>query len=289
GTASFGVYMHLRRKKGKRRMVAAVALALCVALIAASGYMLAQEAGQYTESAAAYGKLADHVMQKEPVQEQEPREQDKQENEEPQEEGAAFAAPLGAGSRLPSIDFDALLEVNLDIRAWLVCEGTGISYPVAQAEDNSYYLKRLYDGARNKAGCLFIDYENAPFTDKNTIIYGHNLLDGSMFSELIGYQEQDYYDAHPDMLLATPNGGYIVEVFAAFVASPGEAGTDTSPWRISWEDDAAYSAWLEAAAERSLVETDVTVGAGDQVLTLSTCIKNGRDRFIVMGRLVPAE
>lgn len=268
-------------------MVAAVTLALCVALIAASGYMLAQEAGQYTESAAAYGKLAESVLKDEPAQE--PQEQEPKNNEEAQDEGAAPAAPLGADSRLPSIDFEALLEINPDIRAWLVCEDTGISYPVAQAGDNSYYLKRLYDGTRSKAGCLFIDYENAPFSDKNTIIYGHNLLDGSMFSELTGYQEQDYFDAHPDMLLATPDGGYIVEVFAAFVASPDEAGTGTSPWLISWEDDGAYSEWLAAAQEHSLVETGVSVDATDQVLTLSTCINNGRDRFIVMGKLVPAE
>ena len=192
-----------------------------------------------------------------------------------------------AASRLPSIDFDALLEVNPDIRGWLLCEDTAINYPVVQGEDNSFYLKRLIDGTQNKAGCLFIDYENIPFTDRNTIVYGHNLLDGSMLSELTQYQEQAYYDAHPDMLLVTPDGGYIVEVFAGFVASPTEAGSDTSPWLIQWEDDATYSAWLKATAERSLFQTDVTPEAGDQVLTLSTCINNGADRFIVMGKLTP--
>ena len=288
GTISFAVYMHLRKKKGKRRMVAAVSLALCVALIAASGYMLAQEARQYTEGANAYDKLAEFVGSPQPqdgADAQDGRDSDGQVNVSMQTDGAAPAAP----SRLPVVDFDTLLETNPDIRAWLVCEDTGINYPVAQAEDNSYYLKRLYDGTRNKAGCLFIDYENDPFTDRNTIIYGHNLLDGSMFSELIGYQEQAYFDAHPDLLMATSDGGYIVEVFAAFVASPGEAGGSTSPWLISWEDDAAYSAWLESMQSRALVQTNVSVNTSDQILTLSTCINNGRDRFLVMGKLVPAQ
>lgn len=283
-TVSFAVYLHLRRKKGKRRMIAAVALALCVALTAASGYMLTREAGQYTKGAAAYEKLAEAVAKEKPVQEPQDQGQEPQHDEEKQQVGAHVAP-----ARLPSIDFDALLEVNPDIRAWLDCEGSGINYPVVQGEDNEYYLRRMYDGTRNKAGCLFIDYENEPFTDRNTIIYGHNLLDGSMFSELTGYREQDYYEAHPDMLLATPDGGYIVEVFAAFVASPGEAGEDTSPWMIAWENDGAFAAWLDAAVERSLIQAGVAVEAGDRVLSLSTCINNGRDRFIVMGRLVPAQ
>ena len=284
GTVSFGVYMHLRKKKGKRRMVAAVALALCVALVAASGYMLAQEAGQYTEGASTYEKLTEFVGDPQPRSDKETKDgKEAQEDGNTQEDGAL------APSRLPAVDFDSLLEVNPDIRAWLVCEGTGINYPVTQAEDNSYYLKRLYDGTRNKAGCLFIDYENEPFNDRNTIIYGHNLLDGSMFSKLAGYREQAYFDAHPDILLVTPDGGYIVEVFAAFVAKPGEAGSDTSPWLISWEDDAVFAAWLESVQGRSLVQTGVSLEPDDQVLTLSTCVNNGRDRFLVMGKLVPAQ
>jgi SrtB family sortase len=259
-------------KKGKRRSMATVALLLCVALLAGSGYMLAQETGQYTESAGIYDKLAGFVAMPDP---------------QPEDEGNKAAR--GVALRLPDIDFDSLLEINPDVRAWLLCEDTAINYPVAQGADNDYYLKHLYDGTVNKSGCLFVDYENAKdFSDRNTIIYGHNLLDGSMFSELTQYQEQAYYDAHPDMLLVTPDGGFIVEVFAAFVASPNEPGSDTSPWLIRWEDDAEYAAWLTAMRERSLCQTDVAVSKTDRVLTLSTCINNGRDRFIVMGKLVPA-
>jgi SrtB family sortase len=124
----------------------------------------------------------------------------------------------------------------------VVDEDTAINYPVTQGADNDYYLKRLYDGTANKSGCLFVDYENAKdFSDRNTIIYGHNLLDGSMLSELTQYQEQAYYDAHPDMLLATSDGDFIVEVFAAFVASPNEPGSDASPWITAWESEDGYT------------------------------------------------
>ena len=119
----------------------------------------------------------------------------------------------------PTVDFESLLAQGPDVKAWLELPGTVIQYPVAQGEDNSYYLKHLYDGTANKVGCLFIDYENAEdFSDNNTIIYGHNMRDGSMFSTLVEYKAQAYYDEHPEMYLVTPEGGYVVEVFSAFVA-----------------------------------------------------------------------
>ncbi len=110
-----------------------------------------------------------------------------------------------------------------------------------------------------------------------------------MYSCLTLYTEQDYYDAHPSMLLLTPRGAYTVEIFAAFEASPKEAGSDTSPWRMEWETDAKFSEWLEQAKGRSAVRTGVTPTSEDKVLTLSTCIHSGRDRFVVMGRLASAE
>ncbi|MDL2324403.1 class B sortase [Ruminococcaceae bacterium OttesenSCG-928-A16] len=271
GIAAIGgavsIMLYVKNRKGKRSAVVMVALLVCVALIVSSGYMLAQEAGKYAESASAYEKLTTYVDEADPRQE----------------------GDDNVVSRLPRIDFDALLDVNPDIRAWLLCEDTAISYPVVQGEDNDHYLKHLFDGTQNKAGCLFIDYENEPFTDKNTIVYGHNMLDGAMFAGLPDYGEQGYYDVHPDMLLVTPDGGHVVELFAAFVASPNESGAETSPWNIAWETESDYAEWLSSMQGRSLFQSDVELSDTDRVLTLSTCINNGRDRFVVMGRLVIVE
>ncbi len=203
------------------------------------------------------------------------------------EAAAGITAPA---SSLPTVDFTALSEINPDIAGWLVCDETPINYPIVKGEDNSQYLKRLFNGKRGKAGTPFLDYENSPdFTDRNSIVYGHNLLDGSMFTCLADYAEQAYYDAHPTMLLLTPQGDYVMEVYAAFTASPKEAGAVTSPWRQSWSTDGDFSAWISQARERSVVETGITPDADDKVLTLSTCVHRGSDRFVVMGRLVPAE
>ena len=175
---------------------------------------------------------------------------------------------------------------NPDTVAWLTVPGTNIDGPVQQGPDNDYYLRHLYDGTYNKAGCLFADYENKKdFSDRTTIIYGHNMRDGSMFASLNEYKEQSYYDSHPQMYLVTPDGGYLCDIFAAFEAKPKESGSDTSPWRMEWKDDGAYTTWLSAMADRSVVETDVTVTSSDKVLTLSTCTPGGASRFIVMGKL----
>lgn len=88
---------------------------------------------------------------------------------------------------------------------------------------------------------------------------------------------------------ATPKGGYVMEIFAAFAAKPEESGSETSPWQLSWKDDGAYTTWLTAMKERSAVESDVTVTCSDKVLTLSTCTPGGTGRFLVMGKLVKVD
>jgi len=191
---------------------------------------------------------------------------------------------------LPTVDFAALRSINPDIVGWLICEGTDLNYPVAQGRDNSRYLHYLYDGTKGKAGTPFLDFENNPgFSDKNNIIYGHTLLNGSMFSCLADYREQAYYELHPIMLLLTPESAFRMEIFAVFTASPNEAGTGNSPWRQAWGSDRDFAAWLARAQGRSVIRTDVEVSAEDVVLTLSTCTNRGRDRLLVMGKLVPVE
>lgn len=255
----------------KSKAVKFSAVALSLLLAACSSFMLVQEIGEYRESAEAYDGLADLVEM--PQQEEKP---DTTEETSGEDDSVV----------LPSVDFEILQENGPDIIAWLTLPDTAVNYPVTQAEDNDYYLRHLYDGTYNKAGCLFADYENKKdFSDRNTIIYGHNMRDGSMFASLNEYKEQSYYDSHPQMYLVTPDGGYLCDIFAAFEAKPKESGSDTSPWRMEWKDDGAYTTWLSAMADRSVVETDVTVTSSDKVLTLSTCTPGGASRFIVMGKL----
>ena len=276
-----GVFMVCRYRKGKSRKISPktkaaniAVISLCAVLALGSGFLIVRDLSQYAESAGTYDGLAEHVEI--PEQAGEPEEPGAEE-----ETGREDSSTV-----LPVVDFEALRENGPDIIGWLSLPDTAINYPVTQTDNNEYYLHHLYDGTYNKVGCLFADYENqADFSDRNTIIYGHNMRDGSMFAALNEYGEQGYYDGHPQMYLVTPGGGYTMEIFTTFVAEPGESGSDASPWRLSWKDDGAYTTWLSEMAGRSVIETDVTVTSSDKVLTLSTCTPGGKSRFIVMGKL----
>lgn len=250
-------------------------VSLCAALALGSGFLMVRDICQYTESAGVYEDLS--ALVELPEQTEAPEET----------EGEIETDGEDSSVILPSVDFDTLRETGPDIIGWLTLPDTAINYPVTQTEDNEYYLYHLYDGTYNKVGCLFADYENkADFSDRNIIIYGHNMRDGSMFATLNEYDEQSYFDAHKQMYLVTPDGGYVMEIFTAFEVKPAESGSDTSPWRLEWKDDGAYTTWLTAMKERSVVESDVTVTCSDKMLTLSTCTPGGASRFIVMGKLV---
>ena len=182
-----------------------------------------------------------------------------------------------APDELLSVDFDTLQSVNPDIRAWLYMSGSSIHYPVLQAEDNSTYLYRLADGSSNAHGSLFIDCRNAgDFSDWNTLIYGHNMKDGSMFGGLKKYRKQAYYDAHPEMTLFTPEKTYRMEIFAA-VTTDVSAAVYRVPAAREERDELVQ--WAQRNSE---IECDVSIGAEDRIVTLSTCTGGDDDRFVVL-------
>lgn len=280
-----GVFTVFYFKKGKysktspkTKAVGIAVVSLCVLLAFSSGFLMVRDLNQYVKSAGVYDGLAEHVEL--PEQTEAPEET----------EGEAETGREDSDVILPVVDFEALKKNGPDIIGWITLPDSAINYPVTQTDNNDYYLRHLYDGTYNKTGCLFADYENqADFSDRNTIIYGHNMRDGSMFAALNQYDGQPYFDTHKEMYLVTPESGYVMEVFSAFEAKPAESGSDTSPWRLNWKDDGAYTTWLRAMTERSVVETDVSVTSSDKVLTLSTCTPGGASRFIVMGKLVEVD
>lgn len=119
-----------------------------------------------------------------------------------------------------SVDFAALQEINPEVVAWIYCEDTVINYPICRGEDNDYYLRHTYDHKEIKSGCIFLETANAgDFSDSNSIIYGHHMKDGSMFSSLSKWADQSYYEEHPYMWLLTPDGNYRLDLFGGYVTS----------------------------------------------------------------------
>ena len=181
----------------------------------------------------------------------------------------------------PTVDFAALREINPDIVAWIYIEGTEINYPVVQGEDNSFYLKHLFDGEWNGAGCIFLNYQNnADFSDRHSILYGHHMKNGTMFTDLEKYKEQDFFDEHPFGLLVTPDKNYKIEFFSGYVVAAHE-----SAWRIDFTD-AEFETWLQNAVDQSCFSSEIIPGTSDNILTLSTCSYEFDDaRFVLLGVL----
>lgn len=181
------------------------------------------------------------------------------------------------------VDFSALREINHDIAAWLTCDGTRINYPIVQGNDNSFYLNHLFDGKPDKAGCLFIDSRNTPdFADKNTVIYGHNMKNNSMFAVLIEYKKQAFYDFHPDMLLLTPQENYVIEIFSGYVTD-----TKNESWKTQFNDRNDFSNWIANVYAKSMFVSGVEVSDADRIITLSTCTYEFEDaRYVLHGKLV---
>lgn len=183
------------------------------------------------------------------------------------------------------VDFEVLWETNEDVVGWIYCEDTPINFPIVQAEDNDYYLRRLIDGTWNSSGTLFADYRNtADFSDSNTIIYGHNMKNKGMFGTLSNYKEQSYYDEHPIMWLLTPDGNYKVELIAGYVTS------STSEIYSIGNTEEEMFALAEQSIEKSTFASDFQVSQGDRFVTLSTCsYEYDNARYVLIGRLIPLD
>ena len=253
-----------------KRRLCGLLLCLLLGIACFSGYQVLRTLHEYRAGADAYSKLEQFAPL--PPAPEEPA---------PEEAEETPAEPAW-----PEVDFAALAAVNPDVTAWLYGPDTGISYPVVQGADNDYYLDHLFDGTANGAGCLFVDASCRPdFSGRNTVIYGHRMKNGTMFAALGNYQEQAYYDAHPVFLLLTPEGRYVVELFSGYVADTAE-----SAWTLDFSDEQAYLAWLEEVGEKSTFSSEVSPGAEDRVVTLSTCSYEFENaRFVFHGVLRPEE
>lgn len=122
-----------------------------------------------------------------------------------------------------TVDFETLCGVNPDCRAWLFCRGTPINYPVMQGPDNDTYLHALYDGTYSFAGSIFMDCRAASdLSDARTVLYGHNMLNDSMFGSFDKYPDADYAREHDALYLMTPAQNYRLDVIGALYVADGD-------------------------------------------------------------------
>ena len=183
---------------------------------------------------------------------------------------------------LEDMDLAALRQVNPDVLGWILIPDTRISYPLLQGTDNNYYLERTWDRQSNAMGSIFLEYLNQPdLTDYNTIVYGHNMNDGSMFAGIREFRDQEFWKTHPYVYILSDQGVYRYEIFSAYQAS-----VKSSTYGLDFSGDGDRAAFLHNAAANSVIETGIEPELTDRVLTLSTCNGAGyATRWVVHARL----
>ena len=112
------------------------------------------------------------------------------------------------------INWQYLQERNSGTIAWIEVENTNINYPILK-DTNLYYINHSYDKKYNKNGSIFTT-NAAPFIDQETIIYGHNMKNGTMFSELGKYLKKDFLDSNNIIKIYTPTGDYECKIFSVY-------------------------------------------------------------------------
>ncbi len=186
------------------------------------------------------------------------------------------------------VDFATLQAQNPDICAWLYVPNTNIDYPVAQATDQSddFYLDHNINKEYEFAGTIYSEKQNArDFTDRMTVLYGHNMLNGTMFRTLHDFEDEAFFNANPTFTVYTPGHILTYTIFAAY-----ESDNRHILNNFDFSDDEVFASYIQQArsprATAYNLRDDVEVGIGDRIVTLSTCVGYTHDlRYLVQGVL----
>lgn len=248
-----------RKIKGKARggIVSNIALAVAVVVFCVSAYQLAKIGKGYLDGRNEYKKITELTVQNK--------------------------ADKESGSTGFQVDFDALKEMNPDTIGWIRFspEPSIINYPVVQGENNQEYLHKTFTANENTMGSIFLNVDNKPdFSEKNSIVYGHRMKDGSMFRHLQDYESQDFWKANPYFYIYTLDGREITY----HVYSAGEVVDTSDTYLTDFASNEDYQKFLDMTKEVSLYDTGVEVTTYDTIVTLSTCTSSSDEhRFVVRG------
>ena len=185
---------------------------------------------------------------------------------------------------LQEVDFDLLKETNEDIYAWIKIENTQVSYPILQNAEDNYYLKRCINGRSGLPGCIYTNACHAQdFSSWNTVIYGHNMINGTMFGSL--KISNDWDDANEYIEIKIPNQTLKYRVYAVT-----EFSDEYIPLAYDETSDSDKQKFLDnvylSAKDDGYFREDMVVSIEDKLVTLSTCIKGKNDkRLLVIGVL----
>jgi len=178
---------------------------------------------------------------------------------------------------------------NPDIVGFLFVEGTNITNVILQGQNNSFYLNRDMFGNHNINGSVFMDFRNSPdFTDPNTILYGHNMNNGTMFHNVRYYMNREFFEAHSHIKVFTDDRLFIYEIFSTFSTRVDRAyRMDFDYIQVVFENEEEFGDLVDEMMRRRMFETGAVASGEDRILVLSTCTNVNRNtRYVVVARLM---
>lgn len=255
----------------KKKIICLLFASIFLCGLIVSAYQVFTHLSQYNQAQSFYSELDDYAVLP----------QTQEETTSPSLPKVEQTLPAKENVDLPIIDFEALQKMNPDIVGWIYFEGIDINYPVVKHTDNDYYLDHMFNGEVNSSGSIFLDANNdSDFSDKNSILYGHHMKNGTMFSKITNYTEQSYYDEHKVAYLLTADKNYKVSLFSGY-----STGASDTAWKISFTND-DFLSWINQVIQKSYFASEVSPKADDRIITFSTCsYEFNNARFVLHGIL----
>ena len=180
---------------------------------------------------------------------------------------------------IDEIAFSKLRETNPLTKVWISVSNTLINYPVVQTSDNDYYLNHSFDNSYSTSGWIFMDYRNNLLEDKNTIFYGHNLLNKTGF----GILEYLFNNKNKDnfIKIITEDSIYTYQVFSGYLIDD-----EVYYLQNNFYNDKDYQSFLDVISSRNILNIDNSVSLNDKIITLSTCTDDNKGRKVVHAKLI---
>lgn len=241
-------------KKAKKRVILAMQIALAALAVAGAAWLASKALG-YMQAQGVYRDMQ-----------------------------AAYAAEVDQPAQECPVDFAALQSQCPGVVGWLKMDDVDVSYPIVKGADNDHYLH--YDAADQEsvAGAIFIDSRNESIEgDKHVLVYGHNMMDESMFGQLDNYLDESFYrDGEGTFTIYTPQGAYRYRIFSVAVVDP----TDET-YTTGYKNEVVFDAFVKHLVGQSMYETGINVTGVDHIVTLSTC--SASDRLVLCAQRLSAQ
>ena len=252
----------------KKRTIITVVVAVLVVMIAASGgYLLFKHLNtsntkkKYSELASSYAQLT--VASDEVVTDE-----------------------SGVPLKPNPVDFASLQAQNSEIYSWIKIPNTNVDYPVLRSEtDDNFYIDHDYEKDYSFAGAIYSQFCNhRDYSDRVTVLYGHNMADNSMFASLHNFEDAGFFEENREMTIYTPDKQLDYDIVSAFVYDDRHIMNS-----FDFTKDDVYRDFLDSVMNphsvSSNVRDGVTLDINDRIVILSTCLNYGDGRYLVVGKL----